>query len=289
MYIQKKKVSLIWKDVKKCFGGGGNLGEKTALEASKSVSCRHSNADLHLAASLPSRLAAKRVAFTLAEVLITLGIIGVVAALTLPTLIQNYQKQVLVNQLKREVNVISNNLSKILADDEVNLLSETGLFSYDQESEWVSVVDSEAVRNRFQAEVVSDNSKFGQYIKKYFGNDMHGRQMKGFAFKDGSCMAFVNYGEGENGSSVSIGSVILLDVNCDKSPNKIGRDIFALWYIDEGMILPLFGGTDTDTIEAFCNKRYFDTDLDDMNFEIVIYVGGACYAKIVQDGWKMNY
>lgn len=32
-------------------------------------------------------------AFTLAEVLITLGIIGVVAAITLPTLIANYQKK----------------------------------------------------------------------------------------------------------------------------------------------------------------------------------------------------
>lgn len=32
-------------------------------------------------------------AFTLVEVLITLGIIGVVAALTLPALIENYQKK----------------------------------------------------------------------------------------------------------------------------------------------------------------------------------------------------
>ena len=37
----------------------------------------------------------KKLAFTLAEVLITLGIIGVVAALTLPALISNYKKQVL--------------------------------------------------------------------------------------------------------------------------------------------------------------------------------------------------
>ena len=225
----------------------------------------------------------------MAEVLITLGIIGVVAALTLPTLIKNYQKQVLVNQLKREINVISNNLSKILADDEVNLLSETGLFSYEEENEWVNVVDSEAVRNRFQAEVVSDNSKFGQYIKKYFGNDMHGRQMKGFAFKDGSCMAFVNYGEGENGFSLSTGSTILLDVNCNKLPNKIGRDIFAVWYSDEGMVASVFRGDETDYIDTFCNKQYFDTDLDDMNFSIILLVGGACYGKIVQDGWKMNY
>ena len=42
--------------------------------------------------------------FTLAEVLITLGIIGVVAALTLPSLVTNYQKQVTVNKLKKFYN-----------------------------------------------------------------------------------------------------------------------------------------------------------------------------------------
>ena len=36
----------------------------------------------------------KKCAFTLAEVLITLGIIGVVAAITIPSLVTNYQKHV---------------------------------------------------------------------------------------------------------------------------------------------------------------------------------------------------
>ena len=37
-------------------------------------------------------------AFTLAEVLVTLGIIGVVSAMTLPTLVKNHQKKVFVTQ-----------------------------------------------------------------------------------------------------------------------------------------------------------------------------------------------
>ncbi len=37
-------------------------------------------------------------AFTLAEVLITLGIVGVVAAITMPTLIANHRKKVLKSQ-----------------------------------------------------------------------------------------------------------------------------------------------------------------------------------------------
>ncbi len=40
-------------------------------------------------------------AFTLAEVLITLGIIGVVAALTIPTLIMHHRKQVIETRLKK--------------------------------------------------------------------------------------------------------------------------------------------------------------------------------------------
>lgn len=40
-------------------------------------------------------------AFTLAETLITLGVIGVVAALTLPTLINSYKKQVTTARLKK--------------------------------------------------------------------------------------------------------------------------------------------------------------------------------------------
>ncbi len=47
-------------------------------------------------------------AFTLAEVLITLAIIGVVAAMTIPTLISNYQEKVTVTQLKKMYYTLSN-------------------------------------------------------------------------------------------------------------------------------------------------------------------------------------
>ena len=50
---------------------------------------------------------AKRAAFTLAEVLITLAIIGVVAAMTIPTLIANYQKKVLKTQFMKKYAEIS--------------------------------------------------------------------------------------------------------------------------------------------------------------------------------------
>jgi prepilin-type N-terminal cleavage/methylation domain-containing protein len=49
----------------------------------------------------------KKAAFTLAEVLITLGIIGVVAAMTIPTLLTNYREKMFVNKLKESYSIFS--------------------------------------------------------------------------------------------------------------------------------------------------------------------------------------
>ena len=49
----------------------------------------------------------RKFGFTLAEVLITLGIIGVVAAMTLPALISNYKKAQTVSQLKASYSILS--------------------------------------------------------------------------------------------------------------------------------------------------------------------------------------
>lgn len=52
-------------------------------------------------------VSSKKIAFTLAEVLITLGIIGVVAAMTLPAVITKYQKKATAQKLKKFYSVMS--------------------------------------------------------------------------------------------------------------------------------------------------------------------------------------
>ena len=63
-----------------------------------------------------SHFSLKTPAFTLAEVLITLGIIGVVAAMTLPTLIMNHRKQVTVNKVKKFYTVMSQATNSAIAE-----------------------------------------------------------------------------------------------------------------------------------------------------------------------------
>lgn len=55
-------------------------------------------------------------AFTLAEILITLGIIGIVAALTMPSIIAKYQDKVLITATKKAYSTIQNALLEAQAD-----------------------------------------------------------------------------------------------------------------------------------------------------------------------------
>lgn len=59
----------------------------------------------------------QRAAFTLAEVLITLGIIGVVAAITMPTLIQNHRKHEIETRLKKVYSTMNQAIEMSIAND----------------------------------------------------------------------------------------------------------------------------------------------------------------------------
>ena len=61
--------------------------------------------------------------FTLAEVLITLGIIGVVAAMTLPALVRKYREKILVSQVKKSYAELQNALKMYAAKNECTDIS----------------------------------------------------------------------------------------------------------------------------------------------------------------------
>ncbi len=59
---------------------------------------------------------AARLAFTLAEVLITLGVIGVIAAITMPTLIGNHREKVTVTRLTHTYSLLSQAIERMIED-----------------------------------------------------------------------------------------------------------------------------------------------------------------------------
>lgn len=90
-------------------------------------------------------------AFTLAEVLITLGIIGVVAAMTMPVLINNYQKKVTAVRLEKFYTIMSQ--AVIRWQNEESITPPDFLF------------DDDIVRNGNQSKNWF-NSSIGKYINQ---------------------------------------------------------------------------------------------------------------------------
>ena len=69
-------------------------------------------------------------AFTLAEVLITLAIIGIVAALTIPSVISNYQQQEYKTGLKKAVSVLNEAIQMNISQDGETPYENQDLFKY---------------------------------------------------------------------------------------------------------------------------------------------------------------
>ena len=65
---------------------------------------------------MPTKKLESKHAFTLAETLITLVIIGVVAALTIPNLIINHQKEETITKLKKTYSTLAQITHKAIAD-----------------------------------------------------------------------------------------------------------------------------------------------------------------------------
>ena len=158
----------------------------------------------------------KRAAFTLAEVLITLGIIGVVAALTLPTLIQNHQKQVYVTQLKKAYSTLTNAYNELAAEDEVadwNQISSGYAYSFLKHVKTIKSFDGceEDWCNNYDV-----NHTTGIAGDTGLGN------ASGFITADGALFIFTC-----GTAYLCANYTWIVDVNgYNKGPNKPGRDIF---------------------------------------------------------------
>ena len=79
----------------------------------------------------------KTFGFTLAEVLLTLTIIGVVSALTIPTIQSNVRKHEIVTRLKQTHSILNNALTRAVTDNgPTNTWDEMGLHGSNQAFEF---------------------------------------------------------------------------------------------------------------------------------------------------------
>ena len=200
-------------------------------------------------------------AFTLAEILITMGIVGVVSAITIPALNQSWQKQSYVTQLRKVYSEVAQAAVRLKTDRNVQSLAEARIDS---------------------------NNLYREFIHKYFEVI---RSCSGFSgcFADSyktveGVTVVPKLATFDTCSTVVLASGaalcarvgnnhrirIIVDVNGKKDPNILGRDVFAMEVFTDGRVL------DVDDGQTF-NKNA--TTVRETH----------ALGQIIKDGWKMTY
>lgn len=226
-------------------------------------------------------------AFTLAEVLITLGIIGIIAAITIPMLIKNYKRHETEVKLKKAYSMISQAfLSAQTKQGEVKDWAE-----WDNAEEILTnyIIPEFTFTRNFKAEGEygksvcfdknfffsgsSDNVKlqYGWLDGTHIGNPFYA-ETASTRLPDGSCLAL----NPQKTNIVSHNKLIAIDINgSEKAPNVAGYDLF-FFIVDQNTIKPnCLERSETDIIKN-CKKS---KDIS----------GFCCSARIIKDGWKIKY
>ena len=206
--------------------------------------------------------------FTLAEVLVTLGIIGVVSAMTVPSLMQNYQRQSYVTQLHKAYNEMQQALVLYQSDRNAVNLTEAGLTSYDALYSFI--------KSYFKVIKECDELEgcFASNYRNLDGGDASFAKLKSFVIANGvSLRPTIGAGNGD------INVYFALDVNGPKGPNILGRDCFFIFIFNNGMIDDngLSAPLSTEEREKLFDESCFDNGTT------------GCFGKILNDNWQMNY
>ena len=221
--------------------------------------------------------------FTLAEVLITLGIIGVVAALTIPSLIKDYQKKQTVVQLRKVYSDLQN--AHKLAEVDNGPASDWNYPTQRcDEYDCIAQFVEQYYLPYFQGAKIVKTSDMPDYIMLAGSNAtlLYGNLKLYLILNNGVILSFfVNTPNGY--------IWLFADINGQKGPNKVGKDIFvfdAYNFYGMGYKLKFWGAKySTDDILIGASDYGCRKDNNDM------YKNFYCGHLIEVNGWEIpdNY
>ncbi len=172
--------------------------------------------------SAKSTLSLKKMAFTLAEVLITLTIVGIIAALTIPTLMSKYQKHVFATRLIKVYASVQQ------AFKMVPITEGCSAGDYDCAG-WndANPIDNRTFKSKGEKQLylLSKNLKVAKFCFNNNGTDCQASTYK-YANSNNTEPSMVTADGASITSSQGAGIDLKIDINGMAGPNESGRDLF---------------------------------------------------------------
>ena len=215
--------------------------------------------------------------------MVTLGIIGVVAALTVPSLMQNWQKDAYTTQLHKVYTELSQAAIKATNDSNAISLDETDYVCTNEHGaeefikKYFKVVKScgTDLTPCFASSYKNiDGTDFELETPEYVATIASGASISVWYNSLGSAdcgLADFGYGDDNNHGYMQL----QVDTNGAQWPNRVGRDLFYMELYSDGKVSETYNGDIKWQAEA-CTDGGFG-------------YGVGCLSRIIQDGWRMTY
>ena len=239
----------------------------------------------------------RKCGFTLAEILVTLGIIGVVAALTAPALVNNTRNAQIGPTLANVKTTIENANKAIIYEEGVDSLADllTSAGSYNMNNKYQEYLLKQV---RGSASIAMNDNSFDSKWTTYDGTDYSGfaarlSQICGnmFVFSD-SITLYIWSGTGVYGARGGFGGSLLyvyVDINGAKvKPNTIGKDIFTFILDRNGTLVPM----GSSTLAWLLGNEDYSYDNDGSTYACnssKVGLGTGCAGSIFDNDLKVIY
>ena len=262
----------------------------------------------------------KKRGFTLAEVLITLGIIGVVAALTAPALVTSSRNEANAAKLSVVVSNLENAFHNAIIQEDANNLYGTSMWANGAISSTSIDTKQSAFAGNLGRYMIlsgfknSSNSYMGtiqfHQMTNTGGVDATGitnlpstQPCIAIETKSGAIIYIATFApnvtETARSNAIKAGSSyytkaaeVFIDVNGKNAPNTYGRDVFAFQLGENGVLYP-YGGKDVGRVSFggagdawdIAGQKHSCTDADKGSEN----KGLGCTARVIAEGYKINY
>ncbi len=214
----------------------------------------------------------KRFAFTLAELLIALTIVGVVAVLTVPAVTKNVFQKSNIVKLEATIKTLNDAVNKLMIDERATSIEDSSL-AY-------QTGDPEVLFTKYlKATKVCDNDIYECFATEYKTINGSDYEPLSVTFEGDDALL-------PSGAAVQYRPswpAFFIDVNGPEPPNVFGRDFFTVLLNDDGTLASSYGFMLSDPTVPEDRGDLVASCHSSLNY------GANCLYILEQDGWVMDY
>ena len=233
----------------------------------------------------------EKTGFTLAEMLITLGVIGIISALIIPTLYSNIQNHIILTKLKQS-QVVLNKIFSELKTKQFEDVSE--LIDYVENIENFSSINEGIIEtvNWHGAEMYQANNwlrAMYMYCENKKCSSTEGNAFRGYI----STMNGIGYDFSKTNvvdSKVNNNKCLVVSILTGPNDNSYntGRNIFYFMIYDNFIVEPAVYKSD-GSIHPYSNSKTEIINNGCSKDNTSVISGRNCAAKIKLDNWNIKY